>query len=109
MHEQLARLEANDLVRRNTAIRTADPEIGRGLLALQPLKEPGIGRDPPLSPVPVVFLQMLQHFDTSCPRSRLIWPASEGQARTLRDHCRRSAGGLAGCRRSCYLPSGALS
>src|SRR5215207_2294706 len=102
MHEQLARLEANDLVGRNTAIRTADPEIGRGLLALQPLKEPRIGRDPSLGPVPVVFLQMLQHFDTSCPRSRLIWPASEGGHECF-EIMPAFGWRTAGCRRSVIL------
>ena len=43
--EKLARVEADNLVGRYTAVGAADPEIGRRLLAFEPLKESSIGRD----------------------------------------------------------------
>jgi hypothetical protein len=39
MHEELTRQESDDFVGRHPAVRTADPEILRGLLPRERLKE----------------------------------------------------------------------
>lgn len=54
MHEQLARVEADNLVGGDSAVRAADPKVSGRLLAFQPLKKIRIGRYLSLGPFPIV-------------------------------------------------------
>src|SRR5580700_6605637 len=61
VHEQLAGIEADDLVRRNPAVGAADPQILRRLLARQTPEKSGVRGDHPIGPGAVVGLQVIQH------------------------------------------------
>jgi hypothetical protein len=54
MNEELAGEQADDLVGRNTAVGTADPEIFRRLLRSEGSEEIRLRRGDPLRPQPVV-------------------------------------------------------
>ena len=53
MDEQLARVEAHDLVGGNAAVRAADPEVLGGLQCDEPLEEVGTPGDLVACPAPV--------------------------------------------------------
>jgi hypothetical protein len=61
VHEQLAGIEADDLVGGNPAVGAADPQIFRCLLALQTPEKPGVHGDHPIGPGAVIGLQVVQH------------------------------------------------
>ena len=61
MHEQLTGVDIHDLVGGHAAVRAADPEEFRRLLALEPAEVVGILRDHTLRPGTVVLFQMIDH------------------------------------------------
>ena len=61
MDEKLAGIEPDDLVRRHATVGTADPQILRRLLVLEPLEKAGVGNDHPPGPGPVICLQVIEH------------------------------------------------
>ena len=61
VHEELARCEADDLVRGNTAVRAADPEIAWGLLRDERMKEMRISRRCLSCPAAVVLKKPGKH------------------------------------------------
>jgi len=61
VHEQLARIKIDDLISRDAAVRTADPQVLGRLLRLHALEEAGVGRSLPLRPGAVVRFQVVEH------------------------------------------------
>lgn len=57
VNEHLARHQPDDFVSGHTAVRAANPEVARGLLFSEPLKEMGIVRHHALGPGTVVVKQ----------------------------------------------------
>src|ERR1700758_4726897 len=84
MHEELAGVEAHNLVGRHPAIRAADPKVLRCLLAFEPFEEISVGGDHPLCPGAVVCLQVIQHgcaysADSHGPQGAVSAPGPEGE------------------------------
>jgi hypothetical protein len=61
VHEQLAGIEADDLVGGNPAVGAADPQIFRCLLARQTPEKTGVRGDHPIGPGAIIGLQVIQH------------------------------------------------
>jgi hypothetical protein len=61
VHEQLARIQADDLVGRHAAVAAADPQIFGALLALQPLEEAGVGLGLAGDQARLLALQVIKH------------------------------------------------
>ena len=59
--EVLARIEIDDLIGRDPAVGTADPEVFGGLLAFKAAEEVAIRLDLALCPGTVVGFQMVEH------------------------------------------------
>ena len=59
MDEQFAGRQVHDLIGGNAAVGTADPQILRTLLALQPLEEFRIQRNHAFRPGPVIGFQIV--------------------------------------------------
>ena len=59
--EELAGVDADDLVRGNPAVGAADPQVFRGLLVHQPLEKAGIDGDHPARPCPVAGFEVIEH------------------------------------------------
>src|SRR5262249_20004854 len=77
--EELARIEAYDLISRDPAVRAADPEIFWRLLAFEPLKETGVGQQHPCCPGTVVTFQVSQHVTPQAQRESSLVTASKNR------------------------------
>ena len=60
VHEELARRETDDLVRRHSAVRAADPQVPRGLLRGKARKVVGVALGDAPGPGPVACEQILE-------------------------------------------------
>lgn len=65
MNEHLARQQADNLIRRNATIGTANPQILRGLLAREPAEEIGISPGHFLGPSAVVRKELTENSHTA--------------------------------------------
>src|ERR1043166_5404391 len=54
VHEELARQKPDDLIGGHATVRTANPQVSRGLLTRQPVKEAGVPTFDGLGPLPIV-------------------------------------------------------
>ena len=66
-------IEADDLVGRHPAVRTADPQVFGRLLAGQPQEEIAIGGDHALHPGAILRLQIVKHESTPSNRRRNLY------------------------------------
>ena len=61
VNKKLSRIQIDDLIRRYSAVGTADPEIFQGLLSLKPPKESDVDGDFSLGLGTIIRLQIVEH------------------------------------------------